>query len=158
MTWGRCCLQFWDLWGRLLHLFRPPESSGLEPALFSMPRSQKQWGRSCVWWTCRAPLAVPVQAFNSKSHVMLSVKMVFQSEFLPMKLCNVLGIVFSSALESVCVYSSMAAWYPWISCIWASFGPSCDSWARFCWTLLKKKGINYFYKTGGRLSVRTVFS
>lgn len=56
--------------------------------------------------TCCPSASFSVQ---KSSYALSIVKMVFQSEFLPTKICNILGIVFSSALESVCVYSSMAA-------------------------------------------------
>lgn len=139
------CLQFWDLWGRLLHLLGLAQATRICWAeTCSVPQCQgvRSSGRSCVWWmdlkdsTCCPSVGF---SFQKSCYTLSIMKTVFQSEFLSIKTCNVLGNAFPQLWSQFMCIPACLLNIPGYPTYEQVLGPVVilgDS--RFCWNLLKK--------------------
>lgn len=93
------CVQFWDLWGRLLHLLGLAQATHLcwaETCSVLSAKESEGMGALVCDGLAGPHLLSQCKLFIPKVmlHNLRTVKTVLKSEFLSMKTCNILGNVF----------------------------------------------------------------
>lgn len=161
--WAGGCLQLWDLWGRLLHLLGLAQAMRIcwteTYSVLSAKESEAVGGLVCdglsgLHLLSQCKLFVPKVMLHSQYNE----NGVSEWMFCPWKPVMFQGMLFlSSGVQFMCIPACLLdiPQYPIYEQVLGPvviFGNS-----RCCWTLLLQKKKKKFYKTGGRLSMRTVF-